>query len=147
MTKIHALAGPTHALLRIVAGFLFFAHGAQKLFGWFGGMGGQGQTAELASLFGVAGVLETIGGVLIVIGLFTQPVAFVLAGEMAVAYFKVHIAQAFWPIQNGGELAALYCFLFLYFAFNGAGQWSVDAARGATREASSTESGAPRAVA
>jgi putative oxidoreductase len=81
------------------------------------------------SLAGVAGVLETFGGLLLLLGLFTRPVAFVLAGEMAAAYFMSHAPQGFWPLLNRGELAALYCFLFLYFAAVGGGPWSVDAAR------------------
>jgi putative oxidoreductase len=122
--------GVTHALLRIVAGFMFMMHGGQKLFGWFGGMGGQGGTAELLSMPGIGGVLELVGGALIIIGLFTRPVAFILSGEMAVAYFMMHVAKGgFWPLQNGGELAALYSFTFLFFAFNGAGPLSIDAAR------------------
>jgi putative oxidoreductase len=121
--------GVTHALLRMVAGFMFMLHGGQKLFGWFGGMGGQGGTAELASLMGIGGIIELVGGALVIIGLFTRPVAFVMSGEMAVAYFMIHFPQGFWPIQNQGELAALYSFAFLFFAFNGAGPLSIDAVR------------------
>ena len=113
-----------YALLRIVAGFLFSLHGAQKLFGALGG-----QAVELASQRGLAGIIELVGGVLIAIGLFTSPVAFIASGEMAVAYFQAHAPRSFWPIQNGGELAALYCFLFLYFAAVGSGRLSVDALR------------------
>lgn len=108
--------------LRIVAGFLFWAHGAQKLLGWFGAQG----TAEFATQIWFAGVLEFVGGVLIVLGLFTRPVAFVLAVEMAVAYFQAHFPRNFWPIQNGGELAALYCFIYLFIAARGGGAFSVD---------------------
>lgn len=129
-TRWNALSGPTHALLRIMAGLLFMLHGGQKHFGWFGGMDGQGGTAELMSLMGLAGALEIVGGALIIIGLFTRPVAFIVAGEMAVAYFMAHLPRAFWPIQNQGEPAVLFCFIFLFLAFNGAGPWSVDAARG-----------------
>lgn len=113
-----------YALLRIVAGFLFSLHGVQKLFGALGG-----QSVELMSQRGVAGIIELVGGVLIAIGLFTSPVAFIASGEMAVAYFQAHLPRGFWPIQNGGELAALYCFLFLYFAAVGSGKWSVDSLR------------------
>lgn len=115
------------SVLRIAVGLLFMQHGVQKLFGWL--------TAEprepvvLLSQMGVAGVLETFGGLLIVLGLFTRPVAFVLAGEMAFAYFLAHAPRGFWPILNGGELPVLYCFTFLYFATVGGGVWSVDAAR------------------
>ncbi len=114
------------SLLRMVAGFTFSLHGFQKLFGIFGGMGGQGRSADLLSLMGFAGALEAFGGVLILAGLFTRPVAFLLSGQMAVAYFMVHASKGFWPIQNGGELAALYSFLFLWMAGAGAGPWSVD---------------------
>jgi len=115
--------------LRIVAGFLFWAHGAQKLLAWFG--------AESAATFPTlrwwAGGLEFFGGILIVLGLFTRPVAFILAGEMAVAYFMAHFPRAFWPIQNGGELAALYCFIFLLFAAAGGGRFSLDGLMAARR--------------
>ena len=121
------------ALLRIVAGLLFMQHGVQKLFGWFGGMGAPGATAELFSMMGLAGVLETFGGLLIVLGLFTRPVAFVLAGEMAVAYFMAHLPQGPVPLLNGGELAVLYCFIYLFFATNGPGQFSLDAMMGRNR--------------
>lgn len=114
------------SVLRIVAGLLFMQHGLQKLAGWFGGVGGGG-TVELFSLMGVAGVLEAVGGAFIVLGLFTRVVAFLAAGEMAVAYFMAHLPQSHFPIENGGEPAVLYCFLFLYLAAAGAGPWSVDA--------------------
>jgi putative oxidoreductase len=129
--KHYGFGGVTHALLRIVAGFMFMLHGGQKLFGWFGGINGQGGTADLLSMPGIGGVLELAGGALIIIGLFTRPVAFILSGEMAVAYFMMHLPNGFWPIQNQGELAALYSFTWLFFAFNGAGPLSVDAARSA----------------
>ena len=109
-----------YALLRIVAGLLFLFHGLQKLFGMYGG-----QTAELVSLRGLAGVIELVGGAMIMIGLYTSPVAFIASGEMAVAYFMSHQPQAFWPIQNRGELAALYCFVFLYISTRGSGPLSV----------------------
>ncbi|HET9438811.1 MAG TPA: DoxX family protein [Longimicrobiales bacterium] len=128
-THFNAAAGPTHALLRIVAGLLFMMHGGQKLLGWFGGPGGDGGTVELVSLMGLAGVLELVGGALLIIGLLTRPVAFILSGEMAVAYFMMHFPNGFWPIENRGEPAALFAFIFLYLAFNGAGPWSVDAVR------------------
>jgi putative oxidoreductase len=99
-------------------------HGAQKLFGAFGGMGGHGATAF--TLFWFAGILEFFGGLLILLGLLTRPVAFILCGEMAVAYFMVHAPGGFWPIQNKGELAVLYCFIFLYLAAAGPGPLSLD---------------------
>lgn len=113
-----------YALLRIVAGFLFALHGVQKLFGALGG-----QAVDLTTQRGLAGLIEFIGGVLIALGLFTSPVAFIASGEMAWAYFQAHAPRSFWPIQNGGELAVLYCFLFLYFAAMGSGKLSVDSLR------------------
>ncbi len=114
------------SLLRIMAGFTFSLHGLQKLFGLFGGVGGSGATAAFPSLVWTAGALETFGGLLILAGLFTRPVALLLCGEMAVAYFTGHSPRGFWPIQNAGELAVLYCFIFLYLAVAGAGTISVD---------------------
>ncbi|MFQ5804725.1 MAG: DoxX family protein [Candidatus Methylomirabilales bacterium] len=114
-------------LLRIMTGFLFMPHGAQKLFGLFGGFGGQsGVTAPLFSLLGLAGCLEFFGGVAILLGLFTRPVAFILSGQMAVAYFMAHVPKGFWPVQNRGELAVLYSFVFLFLAAAGGGGLSVD---------------------
>jgi len=111
------------SVLRIVTALLFMQHGSQKLFGLPAGQGG---TVSLMSLMGVAGILELVGGLLLLLGLFTRPVAFILAGEMAVAYFMVHAPQGFWPLLNQGELAALYCFVFLYLCTAGGGSWSVD---------------------
>ena len=118
---VSALEPHLRSALRIAAGFLFSLHGVQKLFGWLGG-----RTADAFSLFWAAGVLETFGGLLILVGLGTRPVAFLLSGEMAVAYFMNHAPRGFWPIVNGGELAALYGFLFLYFFVAGPGPWSLD---------------------
>lgn len=115
----------THALLRIVAGLLFMMHGGQKLFGWFAEGGGMG---ALSPQMMIAGWLELIGGILVMIGLVTRPVAFLLAGEMAFAYFMAHLPQGVWPLENRGEPAALFCFIFLFLAGNGAGIWSVDSA-------------------
>jgi putative oxidoreductase len=114
-----------YALLRIATGFLFFQHGLPKLFGGFG----RPAPAELFSQMGLAGLIEVIGGALIAIGLFTSPVAFIASGETAWAYFQAHAPRGFWPITNGGELAALYSFVFLYFAAVGSGKLSVDAIR------------------
>ena len=114
------------SILRIVAAFLFMAHGTQKMFSFPAEARG---AFELFSLIGLAGVLEVVGGILLLIGLFTRPVAFILSGQMAVAYFMAHAPRDFWPLNNGGELAALYSFLFLYFVFAGAGSWSVDCLR------------------
>jgi putative oxidoreductase len=111
------------SVLRIVVAFLFMQHGAQKLFGV---PGGGEHKVELASLIGFAGCLEFVGGGLILLGLFTRPVAFVLAGEMAFAYFMAHAPQGFWPVLNQGELAVFYCFTFLYLSAAGGGPWSLD---------------------
>jgi putative oxidoreductase len=124
------LARFTHAALRIITGLGFASHGAQKLFGAFGGVDGQGMKVALGSVFGLAGVLELVGGLLIVLGFFTRPVAFVLAGEMAVAYWWQHVPNGgIIPLVNRGEAAVLYCFIFLVFAFHGAGPYSVDSTR------------------
>jgi putative oxidoreductase len=104
-----------YAVLRIVVGLAFAQHGAQKLFGVLGG-----NAVELTSQRGLAGIIEFVGGIMIALGLFTSPVAFVASGQMAWAY---------WPIQNGGELAVLYCFIFLYFASVGSGKLSIDSIR------------------
>jgi putative oxidoreductase len=123
------LAGPTHALLRIGAGLLFMQHGAQKLFGELGGMDGQGaRVGNLMSQMGLAGILEFFGGLLIAIGLATRPVAAILCLQMIAAYFIAHSPQGGFPVQNGGELALLYALVWAYFAGNGAGPASVDAA-------------------
>lgn len=112
----------THNALRIVAGFLFMQHGAQKLFGALGG----NQVEGLMSSVGIAGILEFFGGLLMMAGLLTGPVAFLLAGQMAVAYFWRHAPNGFWPIMNRGELAAFYSFTWLYFFATGPGKFSVD---------------------
>ncbi|MEZ4424361.1 MAG: DoxX family protein [Gemmatimonadota bacterium] len=111
------------SLLRIVAGLLFMQHGAQKLFGWFGG---NAVASWFAFPLGVAGLLEFFGGILILIGLFTRPVAFILAGQMAVAFWWRHYPNGVWPIQNGGEPAVLFCFIFLYLAVVGGGRYGID---------------------
>jgi putative oxidoreductase len=117
-----------YAVLRVVVGLLFASHGGQKLFGAFGGA-----QVEPGSLLGVAGVIELAGGMLIAVGLLTRPFAFLCSGEMAVAYFMSHAVKGAWPIENGGELAVVYCFLFLYVAARGAGVFSLDAILGAGR--------------
>jgi putative oxidoreductase len=118
----------TYTAVRVAAGLGFFTHGGQKIFGWFGGFGEAG-TADLASRFGVAGVVEVVAGLAIAIGLFTRPVAFVASGQMAVAYFWSHVSRRdalFWW-DNGGELAMVYSFFFLFVVAYGAGPFSVDA--------------------
>jgi putative oxidoreductase len=130
------LPGATHALLRVFAGALFMQHGVQKLFGLLADPSRPWSGAPPAfSQFWFAGVLETFGGLLIVLGLFTRPVAFVLAGEMAFAYFMAHAPRGFWPVRNGGENVVLFCFVFLYLAFAGAGPFSLDALRRGRRGA------------
>src|SRR4051812_49749987 len=115
-------------LLRVVSGLLFLQAGGMKLFDWFGGIPAQfGGHPKLLSLVGLAGMLEFYGGAAILLGLFTRPVAFILSGEMAVAYFMAHQPQGTWPVQNHGEPAVLLCFIFLFFAAHGAGPWSLDA--------------------
>jgi putative oxidoreductase len=111
------------SVLRVVAGFLFMLHGTQK---WLAFPMPRSSPTVLLSLSGVAGVLELVGGALLLLGLFTRPVAFVLSGLMAFAYFIAHAPIDFWPIVNRGELAALYSFLFLYLAAAGGGPWSLD---------------------
>ena len=113
------------AILRIVAGLMWMMHGTQKIFGW----PGQGGGGDLPPLMKAAGWIEIIAGALITIGLFGSLAAFIASGEMAVAYFKAHAPNGFWPTENQGELAVLYCFLFLYIAAAGPGIWSVDALR------------------
>jgi|SRR5450756_2559237 len=111
------------SVLRIMAGLLFLEHGASK----FLGFPHVEKVPEALSMSGVGGMLELVGGALITLGLFTRPVAFLLAGEMAVAYFYAHAPRAFFPLLNGGDAAILFCFVFLYLVFAGAGPWSIDA--------------------
>ncbi|MBI1802827.1 MAG: DoxX family protein [Ignavibacteriae bacterium] len=118
------------SLLRIVASIMFIFVGTMKLFAFPAGMPPDGSTARFMSEIWIGGVLEVFGGALLLLGLFTRPVAFILAGEMAVAYFQFHFPQGFWPTMNGGVTAVLYCFVWLYFSAVGAGPWSLDAKRG-----------------
>jgi len=118
----------TWTLLRVVAALMFVQVGGLKLFGWFGGMpGANGAPPPVLSQVWCGAILEVVGGILIAIGLCTRPVAFVLSGEMAVAYWQFHAPKGTWPIENHGEQAVLYCFLFLFMAAYGAGAWSLDA--------------------
>ena len=117
------------SILRIITAFLFMQVGTAKLFAFPGAVMPNGGTAPVGSLPGIAGVLETFGGLLLLVGLFTRPVAFLLSGEMAVAYFIAHAPQGFWPVLNQGAPAVLYCFLFLYLSAAGGGPWSIDALR------------------
>ena len=116
------------SVLRIIGAFLFIAHGTAKLFG-FPANPGEAHIVETGSIFWVAGWLEAVGGFLLLLGAFTRPVAFLLSGEMAVAYFMVHAKGGFWPLLNHGEPVVLFCFLFLYLAAAGPGPISLDAAR------------------
>jgi putative oxidoreductase len=117
-------SGPAYALLRIVAGLMFAMHGAQKLFGF-----PSGSPVQLASLMGLAGIIELVTGVLIAVGFRTHWAAFLASGQMAVAYFTAHAPLGHYPIVNRGELAVLYCFLFLFMATYGSGAWSLDGGR------------------
>lgn len=118
------------SLLRAVSGVLMMQHGLQKVFGLLG----KEAVPTLASQAGVGGIIELTGGVLLLLGLFTRPVAFLLSGTMAVAYFQFHGPKGFWPVENGGELAALYCFVYLFISAAGAGPWSLDAVIGKGKE-------------
>jgi putative oxidoreductase len=124
--KLEPAARIAYFSLRVVAGLLFAQAGGLILFGWFGGMPG-GETVRLMSQTGIGGVLEFAGGIAILLGLMTRPVAFVLSGEMAVAYWQFHAGNGTWPIQNQGMPAVLFCFIFLYMAAKGGGEWSLDA--------------------
>jgi putative oxidoreductase len=117
------------SVLRIVAAYTFMLAGSSKLFAFPVGMPPNGGTAPLMTQIGLGGVLEVFGGGLLLVGLFTRPVAFLLAGEMAVAYFQFHAPKSFWPTVSGGVPAILYCFLWLYLSAAGPGPWSLDAAR------------------
>jgi putative oxidoreductase len=114
------------SLLRSVSAFLFSLHGMQKMLGVFGGMGGKGGVAVFPTLAWWGGLIEFAGGLLLLLGLFSRPVAFLLSGQMAVAYFMFHQPRGFLPISNGGELAALYSFVFLYVSVAGPGPLSLD---------------------
>lgn len=116
-----------HTAARIAIGVTYFSHGSQKLLGWFGGFGPDHGTAELLSRFGAAGIIETFGGLLVILGLFTRPVAFILSGEMAVAYWWMHLGMGgVWWWENRGEVVMMYSFVFLLFSTIGAGAGSVD---------------------
>ena len=118
------------SVLRVVAASMFILSGTMKLFAFPAGVPPDGGTIPLMSQIGLGAILEAFGGGLLLVGLFTRPVAFLLAGEMAVAYFQFHAPQGFWPTMNGGVPAALYCFIWLYFSAAGAGPWSLDSKRG-----------------
>jgi putative oxidoreductase len=124
MSALTKYESQLRSLARIMAAFTFSLHGWQKFFGMFGGIGGS--RPELTSALGIAGVLETFGGAMMMLGLYTRPVAFLLSGEMCVGYFRTHAPRGFWPLVNGGELAVFYSFFFLWLSAAGAGVWSID---------------------
>ena len=127
---------PTYAIMRIVVGLLFAFHGAQKLFGAF-----EGTARPIGSLMGLAGVIEFTGGVGVMLGLFAAVAAFVSSGQMAFAYWLAHVPRGGWPIQNDGELAVLFCFVFLFISTRGSGIWSLDAVLSRRRRVLSDSSG------
>ncbi len=130
VSRWRSLAPSLLSILRVMAAFLFMQVGTAKLFAFPAAIMPNGGTAPIGSLVGIAGILETFGGLLLLVGLFTRPVAFLLSGEMAVAYFIGHAPQGFWPVLNQGAPAVFYAFLWLYFSAAGAGPWSLDAKRG-----------------
>ena len=136
-SSLSRYSGYAYAVMRIIVGLMFASHGAQKLLGMFGGKGGaQGMML-------VAGVVELAGGILIALGLLTRPAAFLASGTMAVAYFMAHAGQGWHPVMNKGELAVVYCFLFLYMFFRGAGPLSLDSIIGGRRLTAPDEVGGP----
>ena len=138
--KWSAWAPQLQSVLRIVSAFMFLLAGTMKLFAFPAGIPPNGGTVPLLSQMGIGALFEVFGGGLLLVGLFTRPVAFLLAGEMAVAYFQFHAPNGFWPTLNGGVPAALYCFVWLYFSAAGAGPWSIDAKRGRNTRAGATDS-------
>lgn len=130
LTKWSSWAPQLLGILRIISSAMLILAGTSKLFAFPVGMPPDNSTARLMTQIGIGGLLEVVGGALMLIGLFTRPTAFTLSGMMAVAYFQFHGTQGFWPTVNGGVPAVLYCFLLLYFSAAGAGAWSVDAMRG-----------------
>jgi putative oxidoreductase len=128
----HAWSPKLLSVLRIAAAFVFIQFGTGKLFAWPGALLPNGATVPVASLIGVAAILETFGGCLLLLGWFTRPVAFLLSGEMAAAYFTGHAIHGFWTVLNQGTPAVLFCFIWLYVSAAGAGPWSIDALRSAS---------------
>lgn len=127
VTRWRSWAPQLLSILRIIAAFLFIQFGTGKLFAMPGPLIPGGGTVPVASLAGVAGLIESVGGVLLLLGLFTRPVAFIVSGEMAIAYFHGHAPNGFWPVLNGGHPAVLFCFIWLYLSAAGGGPWSLDA--------------------
>jgi putative oxidoreductase len=126
-TRWRSWAPQLQSILRLVTAFLFIQFGTAKLFAVPGAILPGGGTVPLATLLGIAGLIETVGGSLLLLGLFTRPVAFIVSGEMAVAYFHAHAPSGFWPVLNGGHPAVQFCFVWLFFSAAGAGPWSLDA--------------------
>jgi len=130
VAKWQAMGPQFQSLLRIVAAGMYMLHGTMKLFAFPASvMGDGGGTVALMSQFGAGGIIETFGGALLLVGLFTRPVAFLVAGEMAVVYWQFHFPRSGWPVMSGGEVPALYCFIFLFISAVGPGPWSIDAKR------------------
>lgn len=129
VAKWQRWAPQLQSVLRIVAALMFVTSGTMKLFAFPAGMPPDGGTAPVMSQIGIGGILEVVGGGLLLLGLFTRPAAFVMSGMMAVAYFQFHAPQGFWPTMNGGVAAVTYCFIWLYFSAAGPGPWSLDAKR------------------
>jgi putative oxidoreductase len=125
--KMNWVIQVTYFLLRVISGFLLLQAGGLILFGWYGGMPGQASPPPLLSQTGIGGILEFFGGIAIILGLCTRPVAFILSGMMAVAYWQFHAPQGGWPLQNQGMPAVLLCFIFLFIAAQGGSDWSLDA--------------------
>ena len=134
LQKLTATDGnPATTILRVVLGTVFFAHGAQKLLGWFGGYGFSGTMGYFTGAMHIPWIFallaiaaEFFGSLGLMLGLFTRPVAFLLSGEMAIGYFRTHAPRSFWPLLNGGEITVFYCFMFLWLSSAGAGAWSLD---------------------
>ncbi len=130
VAKWQAMGPQFQSILRIVAAGMYLLHGTMKLFAFPASvMGDGGGTVALMSQFGLGGIIETVGGALLLVGLFTRPVAFLAAGELAVVYWQFHFPKSPWPVMSGGELPALYCFVFLFISAVGPGPWSLDAKR------------------
>jgi len=140
VTRWRSWAPYLQSILRVVAAFLFIQFGTAKLFAMPGAIVPGGGTVPLATLAGIAGLIETVGGSLLLLGLFTRPVAFIVSGEMAVAYFHGHAPHGFWPVLNGGHPAVLFCFVWLFFSAAGGGPWSLDASLRRQRSSASAES-------
>jgi len=128
-TRWRSWAPQLQSILRLVTAFLFIQFGTAKLFAVPGAILPGGGTVPLATLLGIAGLIETVGGSLLLLGLFTRPVAFIVSGEMAVAYFHAHAPSGFWPVLNGGHPAVQFCFVWLYISSAGPGAWRLDALR------------------